>query len=378
MDIELFQKEKFLQLVLNNIPSFVFWKDRESVYLGCNKNFANYAGLKNPNDIYGKTDYDLPWSKEEADFFRKIDTEVMDSALPQINFEEPQTISDGSIRWLRTSKIPLFNEAGIVIGILGSYEDITERKSMELELIERNEKLQLLNTKLEAVNIDLEQFAYATSHDLQEPLRMIGGFTGLLQKNYEDSLDNIGKEYLNFIREGTERMSTLIRQILSYSKLEKVEGKYEEVDLQLIVDACLQEFENYVLSKNGEVQINLPTSKVTCQSARIKMLFNNLIINGLKFNESKKPIVKIDYKEKEEEWYFTISDNGIGIEENYKDYVFKPFKRLNNREKFTGNGVGLSICKRITKIHGGKIWYTQNAPHGTVFHFTISKNIGSN
>ena len=132
---EVLQKERLLQLVLNNIPSYVFWKDRNSTYLGCNLKFAKSAGLDSPIEIIGKTDYDLPWSKEESDFFRKIDKEVMDSRIPQVNFEEPQTINDGSTKWLRTSKIPLFDENDNVIGILGTYEDITERKQMELELI---------------------------------------------------------------------------------------------------------------------------------------------------------------------------------------------------------------------------------------------------
>jgi len=119
MENVILDKEPFLQLVLDNIPSFVFWKDRNSIYLGCNKKFADSAGLKSPDEIIGKSDYDLPWSKEESDFYRKVDKEVMDSQEPQIDFEESQTISDGSICWIKTSKIPLFDKMGKVIGILG-------------------------------------------------------------------------------------------------------------------------------------------------------------------------------------------------------------------------------------------------------------------
>ncbi|RQH11349.1 PAS domain-containing protein [Okeania hirsuta] len=121
MKAELLQREKLLQLVLNNIPSYVFWKDRDSVYMGCNQNFATSAGFKYPEDLIGKTDFDMAWSREQSLFFRKIDKAVMDSGKAQINYEEPQTINDGSTRWLRTSKIPLFNVHGKVIGILGAY-----------------------------------------------------------------------------------------------------------------------------------------------------------------------------------------------------------------------------------------------------------------
>lgn len=375
MDTELVQKEIFLQLVLDHIPSYVFWKDRQSIYLGCNENYAKTAGLNNPDEIVGKSDYDLPWSTEESNFFRVTDKEVMDTGIPRINFEQLQTINDGSTRWLKTSKIPLHNERGEVIGILGTYEDITERKSIELELVEKNKKLQQLNAQLEMANADLEQFAYAASHDLQEPLRMIGRFAGLLDKKYTNILDNVGIEYLKYIKEGTRRMSTLISQILSYTKLEKLEENYIETNFRDLLDEILEALEVFILNKNAQLNVSLPTQQIRCQPARIKMLFHNLIANGIKFNESETPRIVINYEERENEWYFTVSDNGIGIEKNYHDYVFKPFKRLNNRGKFPGNGIGLSICKRIISLHKGHIWYTNNQTGGTTFHFTISKEI---
>lgn len=373
MEAEVLKKETLLQLVLDNIPSYVFWKDRNSIYLGCNQNFADSAGLNTPDEIIGKSDYEMPWSKEESDFFRQIDRQVMDSKMPQINFEEPQTIRDGSVRWLRTSKIPLYDSKQNVIGILGAYEDITERKLMELELVERNKNLYELNSKLESVNVDLEQFAYSISHDLKEPIRMIGGFSGLLEKRYVNVLDEAGREYINFIKEGSQRMSSLISQILSYTKIEKIDEQTEEVNFGVLFDNLLKDLDTFIKIRKAKIMLTLPQKEIVCQSARINMLFHNLITNGIKFNESKTPLININYVEREDEWYFKVSDNGIGIEENYEDYIFKPFKRLNNREKFPGNGIGLSICKRIIELHGGKIWYTDNEPNGTTFHFTISK-----
>ncbi len=377
MNTELLKKEKFLQLVLNNIPSFVFWKDRDSTYLGCNMNFARSAGLNTPDDIVGKNDYDLPWSKEQSDFFRKIDQEVMDSGIPQINFEEPQTINDGSTRWLRTSKIPLSDSDGNIIGILGTYEDVTVRKTMELELVSSNKHLKKLNSKLETINVDLEQFAYSTSHDLQEPLRMIGGFVGLLEKKYAAVLDEEGGEYLNYIKEGTIRMSSLISQMLSYSKLEKVEDQFKEVDFSKLLSEVLEELELMIKKRKVEIKVNSPSQTIISQPHRMKMLFHNLILNAIKFNTAEVPQIEVTYEDKGDEWLFSVADNGIGIQEEYQELIFKPFKRLNTRDKFEGNGIGLSICKRITFLHGGKIYCKRNKVNGTTFCFTISKNISA-
>ncbi len=375
MKAELLQREKLLQLVLDNIPSYVFWKDRDSVYMGCNQNFATSAGFDSPKDLIGKTDFDMAWSREESLFFRKIDKAVMDSGKAQINYEEPQTINDGSTRWLRTSKIPLFDAGGKVIGILGAYEDITDRKLMEIQLIERNKMLEKLNRKLEIANVDLEQFAYATSHDLQEPLRMIGGFIGLFEMKYANLLDEEGKEYLNFVKDGASRMSRLIRQILIYSKLEKAEVQYQTIAIKDILDEIVQDLYALTTEKQAQIELKVKNIDICCQPERIKMLFTNLITNGIKFNESAIPQITITLQAQEKEWLFTVSDNGIGIDSEFQDYIFKPFKRLNTRHKFPGSGVGLSICKRIINLHGGNIWISQNQPNGTCFHFTLSKTL---
>ena len=134
------QKEKFLELVLENIPQFIFWKDRNSVYFGCNRNFALAAGCSTPEEIVGKTDYDLPWKKEEADFFRECDARVMETDTPEYHIIEPQLQATGKQAWLDTNKVPLHDAQGNVVGILGTYEDITERRQAELELQQSEQK----------------------------------------------------------------------------------------------------------------------------------------------------------------------------------------------------------------------------------------------
>ena len=372
MNIKLLERGNILQLVLDNIPSYVFWKDRDGIYLGCNKKFAESAGLNSPHEIIGKSDYDLAWTKEDSDYYRKVDKIVMESGQAEINFEESQTINSET-KWLRTSKIPLYDDENQIIGIMGAYEDITQRKMMELKLIEGNKNLRDLNSKLEIINTDLEQFTYATSHDMQEPLRTISSFVGLFDRKYKEILDENGKEYLERIKESAQRMSTITNQILSYSKIDSPKV-LEEVDIELLLKETLKDLASLIQNTQAEVAINLPNQKVICQPERIKMVFHDLITNGIKFNQSEVPSIEIDFEDKQNEWHFTVSDNGIGINSDDEDYIFAPFKRLNNRRKFAGNGIGLSICRRTINMHGGRIWYVKK-PNGTTFCFTISKTI---
>lgn len=370
---ELIEKETILQIVLNNIPAFVFWKDRESVYQGCNQNFATSAGFKSAKEIIGKTDYNLPWTRKESDFFREVDKKVMDSKVAKINFEEPQTIDGGATRWIRTSKIPLFNSSGIVIGILGTYEDITERKEMELKLIENNKELKELNTQLQLINIELEQFAFATSHDLKEPVRMIGSFVGLLEKKFETTLDKSAIEYINYIKDGAYRMNTLINQILTISKVTKAEDQFAVTDINALLNEVITDIKFTIEEKNAKVENNLSSHMVNCNPQKLKLLFQNLILNGIKFNTSEVPKIQIDFEDKPEEWYYSITDNGIGIDSQYISLVFQPFKRLETKSKFPGNGLGLSICDRVVRVHKGKIHLESEVGSGTTFYFTIPK-----
>jgi len=378
----LLEQKSFLQLIMNNIPQFVFWKDINSVYLGCNQNFASVAGLASPSDIVGKTDYDLPWSKDEADFYVATDARVMAANKPEVDFEEPQTISDGTVTWLRTSKVPLKNEAGEVIGILGTYEDITKKKEMELKLLNSskalvasNEKMKKVILELERLNMDLEQFAYATSHDLQEPLRIISNFTKLLEKELEGKFNEDARQYFNFITSSIVRMSKLTTGILTYLRLGKENEKTQKVDLNLIFQKVLAKKQTSALIKEKKaiIHVNLPTKKLDGHPKQLIVLLYNLLDNALKFNRSTPPEITIDFEEKPTEWLFSVMDNGIGIEEKYNQLIYLPFKRLNLQKDFAGSGIGLSICKRIVTLHFGKIWNVPNPKGGTVFHYTIAK-----
>ena len=369
-----------LDLFINNISQFVFWKDRNSVYLGCNKNFASYAGYEHPNEIKGKTDYDLPWSKEEADFFIKIDTEVMNSGIPQLNFEEQQTLVNGSSRWLSTSKMPIFDAEKRVVGILGWYIDITPYKSMQLQINEQNNtlleyslQLEKSKTVLENVNHDLELFTYAVSHDLKSPIRNIINFADLILKSENDNLDKKILDMLNFILDSGKKMNNLVGDILTYAKTGSKDLSANKVKIKSLISNKLSDLDQIVL-KSSNVILDFPDSLVNCYPELLGLVFYNLIGNGLKYNESEKPTVKCTMTELSSEIIFSISDNGIGIKPEFSEMIFQPFKRLHS-SKFMGSGLGLSICKRIIELHNGRIWVDTELKTGSNIKFTISKHI---
>ena len=375
-------EEQILRLFVNNIPQFLFWKDKDCVYLGCNENFATSAGFSTPEEVIGKTDYDFPWSKEEADFFRKIDKEVMNSGKVQLNFEESQTLKDGSKKWLSTSKIPIFDN-NKVVGILGWYIDISHYKLMQGQLDEKNKVLleynqQLKKSKkaLEVVNSDLEKFSYAISHDLKAPLRTIISFTQILEKRLADKPKEDIKEMLDFIINAGTRMNSLIEDTLFYGRIGSSNLSPSAVNISELIRPKLKDLKQLISSKSATINLDLPESAITCYPQLLGMIFYNLISNGIKFNESAIPTINCTYTELEDHWLFKVSDNGIGIKPEFSKRVFAPFKRLVGAN-YEGTGLGLSICKRIANIHKGKIWVEETSYNskGTTFNFTVSKHI---
>jgi PAS domain S-box-containing protein len=290
-----------LSIFADNSSQFIFWKDRDSVYQGCNDNFANYAGIADKAQIVGRTDYDLPWSKEEADFFRKIDKAVMDSGEAKLNYEEYQTLSDGKIRWLQISKSPLFDSRGKVYGIVGWYSDITSIKEMQTQInehtksmVEYNIRLEDTNKALELANLDLEKFTAAASHDLKSPIRSVMSFAQLLHAKKKDEFDEESMEYLDFIINYAKRMDTLVHDILTYAKSGAKNLKSSHIVLSKLVGHKLLDLQDVINTRSVKVTINLPTKSIACYPELLGMVFYNLVSNGIKFNKSDQPCITID------------------------------------------------------------------------------------
>jgi PAS domain S-box-containing protein len=249
-----------------------------------------------------------------------------------------------------------------------------ERKQNLDKLKGLNEKLQKSNVELAVSNKELEQFAYVASHDLQEPLRMISSFLGLIEKKYSASLDEKGKQYINFAVDGAVRMKHIILDLLEYSKVGRIPGNEEEIDLNEMVKSICQ-MVNPPTPENKSKKIhceNLPI--IHSQKLQIHHVLQNLISNALKYHkEGIHPEVNIHALEHKKHWELVISDNGLGIDPIYHEKIFVIFQRLHTKKEFSGTGIGLAICKKIVESLGGKIWLESELGEGSSFHFTLPK-----
>jgi len=231
-----------------------------------------------------------------------------------------------------------------------------------------------LNQELLRSNKELESFAYVASHDLQEPLRMVTSFTQLLHKQYEDKLDERAHEYINFAVDGSKRMYDLLNGLLAYSRIHTKGKQFYPVDLNKALEIATKNLTLNIEEKNAVIKSDeLPT--VIADENQMTHLFQNLISNGIKFNKQT-PEIYISSQSNGDHHLITVKDNGIGIESQYFDRIFVIFQRLfASGEGYDGTGIGLSICKRIVERHDGKIWVESEPGKGSVFFFTIPKDM---
>ena len=250
---------------------------------------------------------------------------------------------------------PVYNSAGVVVGASKIARDISERKRMEEELLLSNDELQ--------------QFAYAASHDLQEPLRNISAFSELLARQLEGRLGEEESQTLNVITEGAQRMSRLVSGLLDYSRLANQQGTWRTFSSSEAVEAAISNLRMHIDEKRATVTYqDLPF--ITADRPRLIAVFQNLISNAIKYNHCPNPEVRISAELTAEGHRFCVADNGIGIAPRHQDRIFKVFARLLPR-KHAGTGIGLAICKRVIERHNGRIWVESQEGEGAKFFFTI-------
>ena len=233
------------------------------------------------------------------------------------------------------------------------------------------EQLRYEKVRLQRSNEELEQFAYIASHDLQEPLRMVGNFVQLLQNRYQSQLDETADTYIKYAVEGVTRMQTMLHELLAYSRVGSTEQKDEQVNLARVVEAAMDNLREAIADSGAVVTVeDLP--EVVGDPTQFLQLFQNLIGNGIKFSASKaSPSISVRAYRSGKDFTFEIQDNGIGILPEYFDRIFTLFQRLHHRDEFLGNGIGLSICKKIVLRHGGRIWVESVHGVGATFKFTL-------
>ncbi len=234
----------------------------------------------------------------------------------------------------------------------------------------KNEQIELQNQQLENSNKELKQFAYIASHDLKEPLRMIGAYTSLLHRRYANKLDEGAKEFMGFITEATTRMNSLLDDLLTYSKVGTQELQKEVVKMGEVVEIAMANLQLNIKQKQAKVNVgHLP--QVNVSRSQMGQLYQNLLSNALKFSNKEHPQIWVDAQKNGKAFIFSVKDNGIGIAEEHQERIFEMFSRLHTRQEYEGTGIGLATCKKIVEQHGGKIWVESKPQKGCTFYFTI-------
>jgi PAS domain S-box-containing protein len=269
---------------------------------------------------------------------------------------------DGSYIWVHDKGQAVWDAAGKPIRMVGSIEDITWHKQVE---VERENMI----AKLSESNSDLERFAYACSHDLQEPLRMISNFSERLQKHLGATLDEKGRHYIKYVISGAAHARQLISDVLNYARLDHETEQWANINSEKTLAGVLRDLSPRIEETKAIVTHDtLP--EVCIQPTHLRQLLQNLIGNALKFC-SEKPYVHIGAVQEGSMWCFYVRDNGIGIASEHQEKIFSVFQRLHSRECYPGTGIGLALCKKLVQKYGGRIWVESQPGKGSSFYFTL-------
>jgi hypothetical protein len=348
------QQRRFYEAILSSTPDLIYVFDLNHRFTYANQALLTMWG-KTAEEAIGKNCLELgyePWHAAMHD--REIE-HVIATKQP-IRGDVPFSGTHGR-RIYDYIFVPVLGMNGEVEAVAGSTRDVTDRHSAEEELRRANQ--------------DLEQFAYAATHDLQEPLRSVKIYSELLERRYAARLDGNGLELLNFVRDGATRMEMLIRDLLSYTRVGRLEALDEKTDANACFELAVANLAAAV-EESGATVISDSLPCVSIPSTQLQQVFQNLIGNAIKYRRADaSPVVHISAEPENNQWRFTVADNGIGIQEEYKDRVFGLFKRLHTNEKYSGTGIGLALCQRIVERNHGRIWVESELGKGSQFHFTL-------
>jgi PAS domain S-box-containing protein len=360
-------QRKFIQAILNNLPADIAVFDGNHNY-----RFINPHAISTPEFrewLIGKTDFDYCHYKGIDDSLahkrRRLFNEAVQTKTDVEWVDEHKTKQNDTIYVLRKFH-PVF-ENNEVAYVIGYGIDMTSHVETEMKLKEAIVTAQNANK-------ELEQFAYMVSHDLQEPLRMVSSFLGLLKLETEDHLDESAKEYIHFAVDGAQRMKILIEDLLQYSRVGTNKENFTATDMNEVMQYVTQVLED-VIEKNEAKIVIKPLPVITANKVLIAQLFVNLLSNALKYRSDKTPEIEIGTIERDEQWMFYVKDNGIGINQKFYEKIFIIFNRLHGKGKYSGTGIGLAVCKKIAQVHRGSIWVESEEGAGSTFYFAIPKNI---
>ncbi len=378
-------EEKF-RLLADSMPQHIWTGDAEGNLNYFNKSVFDFSGLS-PEKVYKEGWLQIVHPDEQEENVQAWTEAVKTGSF--FLFEHRFRRHDGEYRWQLSRAIPQKDSEGNIQMWVGTSTDINDHKLMtdklENKVQQRTKELQQLNETLVKSNIELGQFAYVASHDLQEPLRKIQTFATHIQQSESDKLSDRGKDYFNRMQSAAKRMQQLIIDLLSFSRANSDEKYFESVDLNLILDNSKEQLKETILQKKAVVKsAELPV--ISGIPYQVEQLFNNLISNAVKFsNKDTKPIVEIKYELVDGKYinlnkniayhHISFSDNGIGFEPEYAERIFQIFQRLHGREAYPGTGIGLAICKKIVENHNGLLTASSESGKGATFDVYLPTKI---
>lgn len=365
-EVELFQSQQMLRTILDTVPQRIFWKDTRSVYAGCNKPFANDSGFAEPSEVAGKTDYDTK-SASTADLNRADDQKIMESGQARLNYEEPQVRADGKAGWRRTSKVPLYDENEKVVGVLGTYEDITEFKQLEEQLRHAQ--------KMDAFG----QLAAGVAHDFNNVLTVILGNLSLLRLGMTSKADEIVA--INQSIAASERAAGLVRQLLMFGRRQMMQPK--PLDLNKVVEGVAKMLQRLVGENiTLEIRCRRATSPVQADANMLEQALINLAVNSRDaMPRGGKLLIEIDTVtvtnppgESRPPGQFVrcrVADTGGGIAPDYLPHIFEPF--FTTKDVGKGTGLGLATVFGIVQQHNGWIKAESELGRGTEFEIYLPR-----
>jgi PAS domain S-box-containing protein len=371
-EVSLLESHQIIEGIVNSIPVRVFWKDMNLVFLGCNKLLAQDAGFEDPKEIIGKNDFQMKWEKQ-AEQYQQDDREVIESGRPKLHIEEPQTTPDGNIITLLTSKIPLLNSAGEIIGVLGTYVDISERKQAEVELKKSYDQV----TK---INAEKDKFFSIIAHDLKSPLHGFLNLTELMADKTEEFSPAEYIEQSKSLNDAAVNLYKLLENLLEWAQIQKGSINFtpKELDLSLMVSQSIDTIKQRALQK-GIIIINEVDSsqKVYADGKMISTVLRNLLSNAVKFTRTGGSVVVKSKHTENETIEVSVADNGVGIAENDVKRLFKIEEKVSSQgtDGELSTGLGLLLCKEFVEKHGGKIWAESKLNIGSTFYFTMPKKV---
>ena len=369
------QEKNLLRTIIDNVPDSIFAKDLQGRKTLSNPADVNNCRKTSENEVLGKTDDEL-FPPELAAHFKTDDEAVLKNGEVVLNREEYVVNQTGGPVYLNTSKLPLRDSEGRIIGLVGIGHNITDSKRAEDEIrklnMELEQRVQERTAELAEANREMEAFSYSVSHDLRTPLRTIDGFSKVILEDYIQQLDPTAQNYFNRIRTASQRMGNLIDDLLKLSHLSRTQFILEDVDLTIQARDILAAFQT--VEPQRQVEIILPDKLVVRADAHLMSIaLDNLLRNAWKFTgKCEKARIEFGSFIKDGRHIFFVKDNGAGFDMAHVGKLFSAFQRLHPITEYDGTGIGLAIVQRIITRHGGTVWAEGAINQGAVFYFSLA------